>query len=44
VTFQHLMWHDSSWSVAHPSPHYYAARWAVTRREFTLALWIRLVY
>jgi hypothetical protein len=38
VTFQHLMWHDSSRFVARPSPHYYAARWAVTRREFTLAL------
>jgi hypothetical protein len=38
VTFQHLMWRDSSWFVARPSPHYYAPRWAVTRREFTLAL------
>lgn len=38
VTFQHLMWRDSSWFVARPSPHYYATRWAVTRREFTLAL------
>jgi hypothetical protein len=38
VMFQHLMWRDSSWFVAHPSPHYYAARWAVTRHEFTLAL------
>jgi hypothetical protein len=38
ATFQHLMWHDSSWFVACPSPHYYTARWAVTRREFTLAL------
>jgi hypothetical protein len=38
VTFQHLMWRDSSWFVARPSLHYYAARWAVTRREFTLAL------
>jgi hypothetical protein len=38
VMFQHLMWRDSSWFVARPSPHYYAARWAVTRREFTLAL------
>jgi hypothetical protein len=38
VMFQHLMWCDSSWFVARPSPHYYAARWAVTRHEFTLAL------
>jgi hypothetical protein len=38
VTFQHLMWRDSSLFVARPSPHYYAPRWAVTRREFTLAL------
>lgn len=38
MTFQHLMWRDSSWFVARPSPHYYATRWAVTRREFTLAL------
>jgi hypothetical protein len=38
MTFQHLMWCDRSWFVARPSPHYYAARWAVTRREFTLAL------
>jgi hypothetical protein len=38
VTFQHLMWRDSSWFIARPSPHYYNARWAVTRREFTLAL------
>jgi hypothetical protein len=38
VMFQHLMWCDSSRFVARPSPHYYAARWAVTRREFTLAL------
>ena len=38
VTVQHLMWRDSSWYVDHPSPHYYAPRWAVTRREFTLAL------
>ena len=38
VMFQHLMWYDSSRFVAHPSPHYYAMRWAVTRREFTLAL------
>jgi hypothetical protein len=38
LTFQHLMWYDSSRFVAHPSPHYYAMRWAVTRREFTLAL------
>jgi hypothetical protein len=38
VMFQHLMWRDSSWFVACPSPHYYALRWAVTRREFTLAL------
>jgi hypothetical protein len=38
VTFQHLMWRDSSWFVARPSPHYCATRWAVTRREFTLAL------
>jgi hypothetical protein len=37
VTFQHLMWRDSSWFVACPSPHYYAPRWAVTRSEFTLA-------
>jgi hypothetical protein len=37
VTFQHLMWHDSSWFIASPSPHYYALRWAVTRSEFTLA-------
>jgi hypothetical protein len=32
------MWRGSSWFFACPSPHYYAARWAVTRREFTLAL------
>jgi adenosine/AMP kinase len=38
VTFQHLMWHDSSWFIACRSPHYYAMRWAVTRCEFTLAL------
>jgi hypothetical protein len=38
VTFQHLMWHNSSWFVARPSPHYYASRWAVTGHEFTLAL------
>jgi hypothetical protein len=38
VTFQHLMWRDSTWLVARPSPHYYAPRWAVTGREFTLAL------
>jgi hypothetical protein len=38
VTFQHLMSRDSTWLVACPSPHYYAPRWAVTRREFTLAL------
>jgi hypothetical protein len=36
MTLQHLMWHDSSWFVAHPSPHYYTPRWAVTRSEFTL--------
>jgi hypothetical protein len=35
--FQHLMWRDSTWFVARPSPHYYTPRWAVTRREFTLA-------
>ena len=38
VTFQHLMWRDSSWFIARPSPHYYAARQAVTRHEFILAL------
>jgi hypothetical protein len=38
VTFQHLMGRDSSWFIAFPSPHNYAARWAVTRREFTPAL------
>jgi hypothetical protein len=44
MMFQHLMWRDSSWFVARPSPHYYAKRWAVTRHEFTLALAHRLVY
>jgi hypothetical protein len=38
LMFQHLMWYDSSWFIARPSPHYYAARWAVTRHEFTLTL------
>jgi hypothetical protein len=38
VSFQHLMWRDSSWFVARPSPHYHAAIRAVTRHEFTLAL------
>ena len=37
VTFQHLMWRDSSWFVARPSPHYYAPRWAVTWHKFTTA-------
>jgi hypothetical protein len=32
------MWRDSSWFIARPSPHYYTERWALTRREFTLAL------
>jgi hypothetical protein len=38
MTFQHLMWRDSTCLVACPSPHYYTPRWAVTGREFTLAL------
>jgi hypothetical protein len=38
VMFQHLMWRDSSWFLARPSPHYYTAIWAMTRREFTFAL------
>ena len=37
VTFQHLIWHDSSWFVACPSPYYYTPRMGVTRSEFTLA-------
>jgi hypothetical protein len=37
VTFQHLIWRDSSWFVARPSPHYYTPRMGVTRSEFTLA-------
>jgi hypothetical protein len=37
VTFQHLIWCDSSWFVACPSPHYYTPRMGVTRSEFTLA-------
>ena len=37
MTFQHLMWRDSSWFVACPSPHYYTPRMGVTRSEFTLA-------
>jgi hypothetical protein len=37
VTFQHLIWRDSSWFVARPSPHYYTPRFGVTRSEFTLA-------
>jgi hypothetical protein len=37
MTFQHLIWRDSSWFVAHPSPHYYTPRMGVTRSEFTLA-------
>jgi hypothetical protein len=37
VTFQHLIWRDSSWFIARPSPHYYAPRMGVTRSEFTLA-------
>jgi hypothetical protein len=37
VTFQHLIWRDSSWFVACPSPHYYTPRMGVTRSEFTLA-------
>jgi hypothetical protein len=37
VTFQHLIWRDSSWFVARPSPHYYTSRIGVTRSEFTLA-------
>jgi hypothetical protein len=36
VTFQHLIWRDSSWFVACPSPHYYTPRMGVTRSEFTL--------
>ena len=26
VTFQHLIWRDSTWFIACPSPHYYAPR------------------
>ena len=37
VTFQHLIWRDSSRFVACPSPHYYTPRMGVTRSEFTLA-------
>jgi hypothetical protein len=37
VTFQHLIWRDSSWFIARPSPHYYAPIMGVTRCEFTLA-------
>jgi hypothetical protein len=37
VTFQHLIWRDSSRFVACPSPHYYTRRMGVTRSEFTLA-------
>jgi hypothetical protein len=37
VTFQHLIWRDSSWFVARPSPHYYTPKMGVTRSEFTLA-------
>jgi hypothetical protein len=37
MTFQHLIWRDSSWFVACPSPHYYTLRMGVTRSEFTLA-------
>jgi hypothetical protein len=38
MTVQHLMWRDSTSLVARPSPHYYAPRWTVAGREFTLAL------
>jgi hypothetical protein len=41
VMFQHLMWHDNSWFVARPSPHYYAedGQWLKCKvQEFTLAL------
>jgi hypothetical protein len=37
VTFQHLIWRDSSRFIACPSPHYYTPRMGVTRSEFTLA-------
>ena len=37
VTFQHLIWRDSSRFVACPSPHYYTPIMGVTRSEFTLA-------
>jgi hypothetical protein len=37
MTFQHLIWCDSSRFVACPSPHYYTPRMGVTRSEFTLA-------
>jgi hypothetical protein len=37
VTFQNLIWRDSSWFVARPSPHYYVPIIGVTRSEFTLA-------
>jgi hypothetical protein len=37
VTFQHLIWRDSSRFVACPSPHYYTPRMGVARSEFTLA-------
>jgi hypothetical protein len=44
VTFQHLIWRDSSWFVACPSPHYYTREWEWLGVNSLSHLCTRLVY